>query len=72
MGHVFYDIFSILNVSFMHLKFYLGHHSETYGLQIGSYTYHIGILLFGDMRYTFLDTLYIYFLRFSLFCSFSI
>ena len=55
MGHVFYDYFSILNVSFMHLKFYLGHPSQKYGLQNGSYTNDNGILLLGDMRYTSLD-----------------
>ena len=54
-GHVFYDIFSIINVSFMLLKFKLGHRSQKYGLGNGSYTYHIGILLLGDMRYTSLD-----------------
>ena len=26
MGYVFYDIFSIINVSFMGLKLYHGHH----------------------------------------------
>ena len=51
MDHVFYDIFSIINISVMHLKFYLGHCSEKYGLQNGSYTLDIGLLL-GDMRYT--------------------
>ena len=55
MGHVFYDIFSIINVSFTHLKFYLGHHSQKYGVQNGSYTYDIGILLLGDKRYTSVD-----------------
>ena len=55
MGHVIYDIFSIIDDLFMHLKFYLGHHSQNYGLQNGSYTYDIGILLLGDMRYTSLD-----------------
>ena len=55
MGHVFYDIFSIINVSFKQLKFYLGHHSQKYGLQNGSYTYDIGILVLGDIRYTSLD-----------------
>ena len=28
MGLVFYDYFSMIDVSFMHLKFYLGHHSQ--------------------------------------------
>ena len=55
MGDVSYDIFSIINVSFMHLRFYLCHHSQKYGLQNGSYTYHIGILLLIDMRYRSLD-----------------
>ena len=55
MGHVFYDFFSILNVSFVHFKFYLGHPSQKYGWQNGSYTNDIGILLLGDMRYTSLD-----------------
>ena len=26
MGHMFYDVFCIINVSFMQLKFYMGHH----------------------------------------------
>ena len=39
----------------MHLKFYLGHPSQKYGLQNGSYTYDIGMVLLGDMRYTSLD-----------------
>ena len=30
MGHVFYDIFSIINISFMQLKFYHGHHQPKY------------------------------------------
>ena len=72
MGHVFYDIFSIINVSFMHLKFYLGHHSQKYGLQNGSYTFNIGILFLRDMRYTSLDPIKFYFMHFSLFCSFRI
>ena len=55
MGHVFYDFFSILNVSFVHLKFNLGHPLQKYGLQNGSYTDDIGILMLGDMRYTSLD-----------------
>ena len=45
MAYVFYDMFSIINVSFMHLKFYVGHHSQKYGLQNGIHTYDIGILL---------------------------
>ena len=52
MGHVFYAIFSIINVSFMHLKFNLRLPSEKYGLRNGSNTDDIGILLLGDMRYT--------------------
>ena len=56
MAHVFYAMFSIINVSFMQLKFYLGHHYQKYGLQNGSFTYQIGVLLLGDMRYTSLDT----------------
>ena len=55
MGHVFYDIFLIINVSFIHSKFYLDLPSQKYGLQTGSYTDDIGILLLGDMRYTTLD-----------------
>ena len=55
MGHVFYNIFSTINISVMHFKFYLGHYSQKYGLQNGSNTYDIGILLLGDMRYTSLD-----------------
>ena len=39
MGHVFYDIFSIL----IRMKFYLGHDSEKYSLQNGSFTYDIGV-----------------------------
>ena len=55
MGHVFYDIFSIINVSFMNLKVLLGHHLQKYGLQNGSFTHDIGILLCGNMRYTSID-----------------
>ena len=55
MGHVLYHIFSIRCVSFMHLMFYLCHHSQKNGLQNGSYTYDIGTLLLGDIRYTSLD-----------------
>ena len=55
MGHEFYDIFSIINVSCMHLIFYLGLPSQKYGLQNGSDTDDIGMLLLGDMRYTSLD-----------------
>ena len=51
----FNDIFSIINVSCMHLKFYLGLPSQKYGLQNANYTDDIGILLLGDMRYTSLD-----------------
>ena len=54
-GSCINDTFSIRNVSFMHLKFYLSHHSQKYGLQNGSNTYDIGILLLGEMRYTSLD-----------------
>ena len=50
MGHVFFDYFLIIDVSFIHLKFYLCHHAQKYGLQNGSYSYHNGILLLGDMR----------------------
>ena len=32
----------------MQLKFYLGHHSKMYGLQNGSFTYDIDVLLHGD------------------------
>ena len=55
MGHVFYDIFSIINVSCMHLKFNLRLPSQKYGLQNGSNTDDIGILLIRDMRYTSLN-----------------
>ena len=55
MGHAFYDIFSIINVSCMHLKFYLDLPIQKYGLQTASYADDIGILLLGDMRYTSLD-----------------
>ena len=55
MGHAFYDIFSIINKSCMHLKFYLDLPIQKYGLQTGSYADDIGILLLGDMRYTSLD-----------------
>ena len=50
--HIFYDMFSIINGSLMQWKFYLGCHSQKYGLQSGSFTYDIGVLLLGDMRYT--------------------
>ena len=50
MGHVFYDIFSIINVWCMHLKFYLELPLQKYGVQTGSYAHDIGILLLGDMR----------------------
>ena len=43
MGHVFYDMFSIVNVSLIRMKFYLGHDSEKYSLQNGSFTYDIGV-----------------------------
>ena len=52
---LFNDIFSIMNLSFMLLKFELAHRSQKYGLQNESYTYDIGKLLLGDMRYTCLD-----------------
>ena len=54
-GHVFFDIFSITNDSCMHLKFYLGLPLQKFGIQIGSGTDDIGMLLLGDMRYTSLD-----------------
>ena len=72
MGHVFYDIFVIINVSFLHLTFELGHHSQKNGLQNGSYTYDIGILLVGDMSYTSLNPTNFSFMHFYLFCSFTI
>ena len=50
MGLVFYDYFSMIDVSFMHLKYYLGHHLQKYGLQNGSFTHDIGILLLREMR----------------------
>ena len=50
MGHVFYDIFSIINVSCMQLKFYLELPLQKYGVQTGSYADDIGILFLGDMR----------------------
>ena len=55
MGHVFYDSFSIINVSCMQLKFNLDLPKQKYGVQTGSYADDIGILLLGDMRYTSLD-----------------
>ena len=55
MGRAFYDIFSIINVSCMQLKFYPYLPSQKHGLQTGSYTDDIRILLLGDMRYTSLD-----------------
>ena len=55
MAHVFYDIFSITNFSFMQLKFYLGHNQQKYGWENKSFAYHIGVLLIGDMKYTYLD-----------------
>ena len=72
MGHVFYDIFSIINVSCMHLKFYLDLPIQNYVLQTGSYADDIGILLLGDMRYTSLGPTLFYFMTFNLFLSFSI
>ena len=67
MGHVFYDIFSIINVSFLQLKFYLRH-----GLQNGSFTCGISVLLLGDARYKSLGLTKIYFMHFCLFSTFSI
>ena len=55
MGHVFYDIFSILNVSCMQLKFNLDLPIQKYGVQTGSYADDNGILCLGDMRCTTLD-----------------
>ena len=55
MGHVFYDIFSIINVSCMQFKFNLDLPIQKYSVQTGSYADDIGILLLGDMRYTYLD-----------------
>ena len=55
MGHVFYDIFSIINVSCMQLKLNLHLPIQKYGVQNGRYADDIGILLLGDMRYTSLD-----------------
>ena len=72
MGHVFYDIFVIINVSVLHLTFELGHRSQKNGLQNGSYTYDIGILLVGDMSYTSLNPTNFSCMHFSLFCSFTI
>ena len=45
----------------MHLKFYLGLPLQKYGLQNGSDTDDIEILLLGDMRYTSLDPTEFYF-----------
>ena len=72
MDHVFYDIFPIINVSLIQMKFYHDHHSQKYGLQNGSFPYDIGALLLGDIRYTSLDCTKFYFVHFSLFSSFSI
>ena len=55
MGHVFYDIFSIINVSCMQLKFNLDLPIQKYCVQTGSYADDIGILLLWAMRYTSLD-----------------
>ena len=55
MGYVFYDIFSIINVSCMQFKFNHDLPIQKYGVQTGSYADDIGILLLGDMRYTSLD-----------------
>ena len=55
MAHIFYNMFSIINGSFMQWKFYLGRHLQNYGLQNGSFTYDICVLLRGDMRCTSLD-----------------
>ena len=45
---MFYDIFSIINISFMQLKFNLGRDSQKYGLQNGSFTFDFDVLLLGD------------------------
>ena len=55
MDHVFYDMFSIINVSFMQLKVYHDHHYEKYELQTGSFPYYIGVLLQEDVRSTSRD-----------------
>ena len=72
MGDVFYDIFSIRNVSLIQMKFYHGHHLQKYGLQNGSFPFDIGLLWLGDIRYTSLDSKKFYFMHFSLFSTFSI
>ena len=71
MGHVFYDIFSIIIVSFTRLKFYLRHDSQKCGLQNGSFFYDIGVLLLGD-RFTSLHPIKFYFMHFSLFSCIKI
>ena len=53
MGHVFYDIFLIIIVLLLRMKFYHGHHWQKYGLQNGSFPNDIGVLLLGDIKYTF-------------------
>ena len=55
MGHILYDVFYVIKVSFMQLKFYLGNHLQKDCLQNGSFTYHTSVLLLGDMRYTSLE-----------------
>ena len=72
MGHLIYDIFLIINVSFMELKFYHGHHLEKYRLQNQSFPNEIGIFMLGDIKYTSLDHKKFYFIYISLFCIFSI
>ena len=72
MGYIFYDMFSIINCSFMQWKFYLGPHSQKHGLKKGSFAYDIGVLLLGEKRYTSLDPTLFFFMHFSLFSCIEI
>ena len=72
MGHVFDDMFSFISVLFMLTKFYLGQHSHKYGLQNGSFTYDIGVLYLGNVKYTSLELTNFHFLHFPLFSIFNI
>ena len=72
MGHVFYDIFLIIIVLLLRMKFYHGHHWQKYGLQNGSFPNDIGVLLLGDIKYTSLHATKFYFMHFYLFSIYSI
>ena len=61
MGHVFKDIFPIINFSFMQLKYYHIHHLQKDELQNGSFPYDIGVLMLEGLWYTFLGLTNFYF-----------